>query len=242
MIKEIILAIIQAFTEFLPVSSSGHLAIASKLMDLPQNIFFFTVLHIASLLAVLVYFREEIVKLFKFDKQSKKYIGLLIIGTIPAGIVGGLFGQVFKQAFSSSVSIGVSFLFTGGILFLTKFSKNISSLNLKNSLIIGLAQILALFPGISRSGMTTSFGMLSGIEKQTAGKFSFFLFIPLAIGAMILETGEAYFNFELVLVFLICFVLSYLSISGFFKILRKGYWWIFGIYVWILGLLVLIFM
>jgi undecaprenyl-diphosphatase len=239
MFIELLLAIIQAATEFLPVSSSGHLALFSNLISEP-NIFFFTVLHLASLFAVLIFTRKEIKQLFMFKRQDKKMWLYLIIATIPAVLVGLLFKQVIEQAFSSYFFLGGAFIFTGFVLLLTKIKWIKGKLNAKNSLFIGLFQMLALFPGVSRSGMTVSSGLFSGIDREKAVKFSFLLFVPLALGAVVLEFGQAYFNFSLLFAFILCFVLSLVFLNLLMKIVKKGYFWIFAFYCWFIGIVSLL--
>ncbi len=153
MLNKIILAVIQAATEFLPVSSSGHLALISNLISEP-DLFFFTVLHLASLIAVIIFTRGEIRQLLSFDKKYRKMWIYLIIAIIPAIGIGFLFRNTIEKTFSSLLFVGVAFIFTAAVLFLTKFAKTRTHLNAKNSIIIGLFQALALFPGVSRSGMT----------------------------------------------------------------------------------------
>ena len=237
--EEIFLAIVQAATEFLPVSSSGHLALFSNLISEP-NLFLITALHFASLLAVLIFTRKEIVGLLKFDRQHKNLWIYLLVGTIPAGLFGFFFKDLIENSLSSLLFIGIAFLFTGVVLLLTKFCHVREKINVKNSLIIGLFQVLALFPGVSRSGMTISAAMFSGIEKDKAAKFSFLLFIPLAFGAMILELGEFYFNFSLLVAFVICFVLSLLFLNLLYLIIRRGYFWMFSFYCFFIGMVSLI--
>ncbi len=234
MINEILLAFIQAITEFLPISSSGHLAFLSNIISEP-NLFFFTVLHLASLIAVLIFTRKEIKNLLSFDKKYRRQGIYLIIATIPAVIFGLFFENLIEKSFSSFLFLGIAFLFTGFILFLTKFSSVSSKLNYKNSLFIGLMQALALFPGVSRSGMTISAGLFSGIEKEKAAKFSFLLFIPLALGAFILELNEFYFNWSLLISFIICLVFSLIFLNLLLLIIKKNMFWLFSIYCFILS-------
>ncbi|MDO8622822.1 MAG: undecaprenyl-diphosphate phosphatase, partial [archaeon] len=207
MINEILFAVIQSITEFLPVSSSGHLALVSNLISQP-NLFFFTALHIASLFAILIFTRKEIYSLISFKKEYKKLWIYLIIATIPAALFGFFFNDLIESSFSSYLFLGIAFIFTGIVLFFTRFSKVYSNLNIKNSILIGLFQVVALFPGISRSGMTISAGLFSGIDKEKAAKFSFLLFIPLSIGAFILELGDFYFDIALLVSFVLCTILS----------------------------------
>jgi len=244
MIKEVIFAIVQAFTEFLPVSSSGHLALISDFFSSP-DLFFFTFLHLASLLAVLIFLRKEIYDLIFHPKKNKKIWGYWILATIPAALFGYLFSNLIDNTFSSFFSLGVFFIFTGIILSLTKYTSSYSKLNLKNSFLIGLAQIVALFPGISRSGITISSGLFLGLEREKAIRFSFLLFIPLSIGAFALELFKlkdisSYLNITYLTSFLVCFVFSLLSLILLNIIIKKKYFWVFSFYCWILGIICLI--
>jgi undecaprenyl-diphosphatase len=237
--NEIILAIIQAATEFLPVSSSGHLAIVSNLISEP-NLFFIVTMHLASLLAVLIFTRKELIKLAKFDRESIKYIKFLIIATIPAIIFGLFLKEIIESAFSSFLFIGIAYFFTGTVLAMTKIKTRKSSLNYKNSLFIGLFQALALFPGVSRSGMTISSSLFAGIEKEKAVKFSFILFIPLAIGSALLEVIKINNPIDIstiIIPFFICFVLSLVFLNVLNYIIKKEIFWIFSIYCYILGII-----
>jgi undecaprenyl-diphosphatase len=241
MITEILLAFIQAATEFLPVSSSGHLALASYLLSASPNLFFFTVLHLASLLAVIIFTHKEISSIFRFDEDGRKLLFYLAVATLPAVLFVLFFGDIIKQAFTSMLVVGIGFLITGCILFATKFTHYFSRLGWKNSLFIGIVQMFAIFPGISRSGLSISAGMFSGLKKEGAAKFSFLLFIPLAIGAVVYEFGQAYFSWSLVAAFIICFVLSLLFLNLLYAVVRKGKFWIFAIYCWLIGLATLAF-
>ncbi len=239
MLTEIFLAILQAVTEFLPISSSGHLALFSNLISKP-NIYFFTVLHLASLFAVLIFTRKEIVDILSFKKEDRKFLGFLILATIPAGLAGYFLRGYIERSLSSYLFLGIAFIFTGGILILTKFAKGKRGLDSQSAFFVGLMQVLALFPGVSRSGMTISASLFSGIEKEKAAKFSFLLFIPLVFGAMILETGKFYFSWSLVASFFVCLVLSVLFLDILLKVIKKGYFWIFGFYCFAIGIFSLV--
>lgn len=240
MANSILLAIVQAATEFLPISSSGHLALVGNLIN-TTDLFLITILHIASLLAILIFTRKEIFELLSFKKQYRKLWLYLIIATIPAVIFGFFFKNFIEKVLSSFLFLAIAFMFTGFIILLTKIKTKKSELNYKNSFIIGLFQMIALLPGVSRSGMTISSAMFSGIKREKAMKFSFLLFIPLAIGAMILETGNFYFNTTLAIAFIICFILSLVFLNLLYLIVRKGYFWIFSIYCFIIGITSLVF-
>ena len=244
MLEGIFLAIIQAATEFLPLSSSGHLAFVSKLISEP-NIFFFTALHGASLFAVIIFTRKEITHLFRFDEGYGKMWLCLIIATLPAVLLGFFFRDRIKEAFSSFLFIGIAFIFTAGILFSTKFKRMDSAkISLRDALIIGLLQALALFPGISRSGLTISAALLLGIDKEKAIKFSFLLFIPLSFGAFManaLASNEAmngalsYLSASLLTFFLVCLVMSLIFLKMMLNIVKKGKIWVFSIYCFSIG-------
>jgi len=235
MLNEIFYGFIQALTEFLPVSSSGHLAFFSNLISSP-NLFFFTVLHLASLIAVLIFTRKEIIFLLKFSKESRKLWLYLIIATIPAGLIGVLFNNYIEAAFSSFLFLAIAFAFTGLILFSTRKSKGKEQLTFRSSLRIGFMQVLALFPGVSRSGMTISAALLQGIDRERAAKFSFLLFIPLSLGAFVLELKGFYFDYSLLLGFIVCTLFSILFLYLLTKIIVKGKFWYFSFYCWLISI------
>lgn len=241
MLKEISLALIQAATEFLPISSSGHLALIANINSQP-DLFLFTVLHMASLLAVVIFTRKEIMKLL--DLRSKEHVkmwGYLIIATIPAGLFGFLFRHLIEQTFSSLLFIGIAFFFTGFILLGTKLARVNSNMNGRNALIIGLFQLLALFPGVSRSGMTISAALYMGIQREEAAKFSFLLFIPLSIGAFVLELNtNVHFDLALLAAFFTCLVMSVVFLHLLLFLIKKRKFWTFSIYCFVAGIVSLI--
>lgn len=231
MINEILLAIIQGITEFLPVSSSGHLALLSNIISEP-NLFFMVVMHFASLLAIIIFFKTDLIKLSNFTKSENwHWYKIILIGILPAGLVGFFFSDLIDLALNSYFFIGTGFLITTLILLSSKLrngkKKNIS---IYDSLIIGIAQIIALFPGVSRSGTTTSVGIMRKINPSDAGKFSFLLFIPLMIGAMIFKLDEFYFDFNLIIAFAVCFLVSLGSLKLFFNILKNNKLWLFAVW------------
>ncbi|MFC1653538.1 undecaprenyl-diphosphate phosphatase [Patescibacteria group bacterium] len=184
----IALGIIQGVTEFLPVSSSGHLVIFQIILGIKEPPIFFDVLvHIATLFAVLIYFRKSILKI------DKKTIGLIIIGTIPAVVVGLAIKPIIESIFSSLWIVGFGLIYTGTIMASTKKlinNKTTEGNSPKKALIIGLFQSLALIPGISRSGSTVFAGLKNNLSKKDSFEFSFILAIPAILGALILEVLE----------------------------------------------------
>ena len=249
MIIELILAVIQAATEFLPVSSSGHLALFSILFNNNPDLLFITLLHAASLFAVLIFVHKEIVELLRFDKWAIRLWIYIIFATIPGAFVGYFLKDRIEGAFSSALFFGLAFLFTGTIILLTKIPRQKKILSLKSSVLIGLFQAIALFPGVSRSGMTVSGGLFNGLEKEKAAKFSFLLFIPLSLGALLLEMIEFYAGdivlnipiHTIVISLILCAVLSLLFLNLLMHFIKKDKFWMFSFYCYAIGLLCLVF-
>jgi len=243
--KIIYLAILQGITEFLPISSSGHLAIAKHFLKFEtQSLSIDIFLHFGSLLAIFLFFFKEIKKIFLTDNRN--ILLYIFIGIIPAGIIGLLFKNYIESNLLELKYIGFFYLFSAFILLATFFKKRkneYSSLNYYNSLIIGLIQIFALLPGISRSGSTIATGLLLNIEPIVAGKFSFFMAIPLIFGAVlkdILDFNFTSINFvEILIGIFISFIVSYLTLKILFLILKKNRFGFFGFYCLILSLTIL---
>src|SRR3989344_5172057 len=178
--KALIIALVQGITEWLPVSSSGHIALAENLLNYPQSLEFEVALHFGTLMAVFVYFGKDITDIIKevlrlnFKSENGKLSIYLLIATIPAVIIGFFLEKISYSIFSNLTLTSLGFAVTGILLIITSLSKKQNrKLNNKKSLIIGLAQVFALFPGVSRSGATISTGILSGLNEKNAAKFSF---------------------------------------------------------------------
>lgn len=194
----ILLAVIQGLTEFLPVSSSGHLVLTQHFLGaLEGDIFFDIVLHVGTLGSVMVVYRREILRLLRFDKPAIGYIVSLIIGTLPAVVVGLAAKDTIESLFHSPLFAAGGLLVTALILFSTKFSKD-SAGNLPEpwepsavppikALFIGIAQSIAILPGISRSGSTIATSLWIGLPRAEAARFSFLLSIPAIGGALVLQ-------------------------------------------------------
>jgi undecaprenyl-diphosphatase len=235
MLIEVFLAIVQAATEFLPISSSGHLALFSNLFS-EVDLFFFVILHLASLLAVVVFTRHEIYKLATFKKSYRKMWLYLLVGIIPAGLAGLFLKDYFEGLASNYLFLAGSFFFTGLILIGTKNFKSKKKIGYSSALAMGLMQVLALFPGISRSGMTISAGLFSGVSKKEAFRFSFLMLIPLTLGAVVLSWSTAFFNLALLISFIVCFITSLAFLKLLEFILMEDYFWVFGIYCFVMSL------
>jgi undecaprenyl-diphosphatase len=213
-IQAIILGIVQGLTEFLPISSSGHLVLVPKILGITypnaaSAVSFDTILHLGTLVAVIGFFWKDILKIImallssirdifngKFktglkDDSFKKLTWLLVIGTIPAGLAGVLFQKQFEALFNSVIAVGFFLLITGILLWAAERvktgHKKVDDISFKNALVIGIFQAFAIAPGISRSGATISAGLFSGLERDLAARYSFLLSIPAITGATIVQ-------------------------------------------------------
>ncbi len=194
-IEAIILGIVQGLTEFLPVSSSGHLEITKVILgdnSVPEESLMMTVvLHAATAFSTIVIFRKEILEiilgLFQFKNNDQfKYSLKIVLSMLPAAAVGVLFEDQIDQLFGGQIMlVGFMLLLTGALLFLADKAKStLKPVNFKNAFIIGIAQAIAILPGISRSGATISTSVLLGIDRERAARFSFLMVVPLILGKM----------------------------------------------------------
>lgn len=192
MLDAIIWGLIQGLTEFLPVSSSGHLVLIPALLDRPgPDLATNAMLHLGTLGAVLVYYRADISGMATFDRPARKLITLILIGTIPAVVLGFLFEDKIEEFVSEPTKVAFMLIVTGVILLATTQlrlgDRRTEDIGPLDGLLTGLAQSLALIPGISRSGMTISAGLARGMERTEAARFAFLLGIPVIAGAGSLE-------------------------------------------------------
>lgn len=259
-----ILGLIQGFTEPIPVSSSGHLVIFNSILNVEafQDLNFEIFVNFGSFLAISFFYRKEIIDIIKDfflyiktkDKKysiNYKYAWLIVIGTIPAGIVGFLFKDLIESIGSVKI-VGISLLITSLMLFLVKDlkgKKEKEDMSFKDALVVGLFQVIALFPGISRSGSTLVGGMSRNLERKTAFKYSFMLYLPISIATMILGIKDVIENpisSSLVLPYILGSIVScivtYFSIQWFMNIMEKGKLKYFVYYCFIAGLLTILFL
>ena len=250
LLDAIILGAIQGITEFLPISSSGHLVLGQALLGivLPGNEFE-VITHLGTLLSVFCIFWTDIIKLISGirDIKTKKYILYLTIATIPAVVVGLTSKSFISVLFESIHLVSISLIFTGLILFLSqKLIQRSETMTIKKGFLIGLSQAIAIIPGISRSGMTISMGLALGISGKEAAKFSFLLAIPAITGAGILTLMDTSFSTmtipasSLIAAFLSSFIIGYLSLKWLFGLLESGKFHLFGYYCILIGLLTLV--
>lgn len=250
--QQLIYAIVQGVTEFLPISSSGHLAILQNIfgeVDLSFDIF----LHLATLLAILVYFNKEIGNIIgdflaiRRRSQNFKLAIYLLIGTLPLVLLLPIRDQI-EALFSNMIIIALGFITTGFFLFaaflIQKNAKKLGNkkrIDVKTSLFTGIVQAIAAIPGISRSGSTISTSMIMGVKKEEALKFSFMLAIPAIAGASLLEVDKVTFSISLILPFLVCFLTGLASIYLFMKVIKERNFQYFAYYCWLLALLIILF-
>jgi len=243
----IILGVLQGLTEFLPISSSGHLVLAQAVLKVKQaGVSFEVLVHLGSLLAVVVYFRAAILRLFQSLWRAdltveRKLVIYIIIGTIPAVVAGLLLKDFFESAFSNPVMTSVMLLVTGVILVATRFVKpGAKQVSLPSAIIMGIGQALAILPGISRSGTTISAGMFTGTQPSRAAEFSFLLAIPAILGAVVLKLGDlASIDSSLVMQYSVgvvtTFVASLFAVYAVLKVIKKGKFVYFGYYCFAAG-------
>ena len=246
--EKIFLGIIQGLTEFLPVSSSAHLAIFGKMVK-DLDLGFFTLLHLGTLLAVVWFLRKYLVELailfFKLDKKAWKIFVYVVISTIPAAFFGFVFNNKIENIFGKSKLIAVFLLITGGVLILSDLKKegalDIQKLGVFNALVIGLFQSFALFPGISRSGMTLVAGLLIGLKREETVKYSFLISIPAILGAFVFESGNLKADTWSILGFLSSAVVGFVALH-FLKLLTiKRKLRYFAYYCWIIAAIIFVF-
>lgn len=251
-IKSIILGIVQGLAEFLPVSSSGHIELFKALFNVDfgkDNLLFTSLIHGATVLSTIVVFRKDILEIikdvFKFKmNESTKFVLYIIVSMLPVLIVGLFFKDFVEQFFNQNILlVGFMLLLTGVLLLLTKFvASKQKEISYRNAFIIGLAQAIAVLPGISRSGATISTGLLLGIDKAKMAKFSFLMVIPPILGAMLLdlkdfaEQGSSNISAgELIGGFLAAFFTGLLACQIMIKIVKQGKIQYFAYYCFLVG-------
>lgn len=266
-IQSAVLGFIQGVSEFLPISSSGHLIIAPWIFNWEDpGLFFDVALHFGTLLAVIAYFYKEWIIIFKLAlKKSYKlpvcrrgrqatsyklqanFLWIIIIATIP-GVLAGLFLEnLAETVFRNPLLIAFNLFFWGLILFLAddyfKHNRSLKKINFTDGVLIGLAQALAIVPGTSRSGITITAGLARGLDRVTSARFSFLMLTPIVFGASLLKIKELISGFDLAMALgIICSAVSgYLAIKYLIKFVEKSNYKIFFWYRLVLAALILIF-
>ncbi len=269
-IHAVILGVIQGLTEFLPVSSSGHLVIFQYFFGFESAMVSFDIsVHIGTLLAVVIVFRAEILKIIIsvfcllklsgnkercFDYINKnseiKLVLLIAAGSVPTGIIGLLFHKFVDKFFTSIFITGAMLIITGFLLWGTKYikknDKNIENFSIKGALFIGMVQGIAILPGISRSGSTIAAGLFLGLNREVAAKYSFLLSIPAIIGAEILSLKNFYgspqvsFNIT-ILGIVVSFIVGLYALKVLLYFVRQGDLYYFSFYCWFVGIAALLY-
>ena len=268
-LQGIIIGIVQGLTEFLPVSSSAHLIFAQEFLGVNQpGIAFDVLLHLGTLIAVISYFFKDIIEMIKAffgsildifkgkfkegfkEDPYKKLAWMVIIGTIPVGIMGILFKSEIEAIFSSLTIPALFLLITGVLLYVSQRvnvgQKDIKDSSIKEAILVGIGQACALIPGLSRSGTTIATGLLIGLDKEFAAKFSFLLAIPAIMGATLVHLKDIGAGFDAnlisyVLGFLAALISGYLAISILLKLIKEKSLDIFAFYCWIVGAIILVY-
>jgi len=253
--EAVLLGLVQGITEFLPVSSSGHLVVLEHLWKLPaeSRLPLATMLHGATVLAVIFYFAPLLARLIRglwardaeWRSSSRRMVGFVVLASIPAGIVGVAFGDLIDRAFSSPLLVGLMLLVTGGVLFGTRYARPRSETGGIKALLVGVAQAIAVLPGISRSGATIASGLYFGMERKQAFEFSFLLAVPAITGAFLMEVRKvdlAVLNPTALaagMVTAFAAGLAALYLLGRVVVGKKLHW--FAFYCWLAGLAVILF-
>lgn len=270
LVYAIFMGIIQGLTEFLPVSSSGHLVILQQLLGLEEvGLGFNLILHIGTLVAVSIYYRKDLFLLFKeffsllkdvltkgkSDIRANEHrllLVMLFIAILPTAAIGFLFNDLFESLFKTSYIVGYTLIITGIILWISNYlpvgSKHAKDMTLKDALFVGLVQGAAITPGISRSGSTIFAGLATGFTRDLATRFSFLLSIPAILAAVVLEGPEIIKEVSaignvlpVVSGFIASAVSGYLAIDLLISILKRQKLQYFSYYCWIVGGLTIIY-
>jgi undecaprenyl-diphosphatase len=250
-LEAFVLGLIQGLTEFLPISSTGHLYLGRHLFGLDEaGLFLDTMLHIGTLLAVFIIYKEEL--LYILRKPFSKFTFLLVVGTIPAVVIGLLFKDYFEEISKTGVTIGWEFLITGLFLWFVDGIKNgykrMEDITYTDAFVIGTFQAAAIFPAISRSGLTIVAALIRKLDRETAAYFSFLLSIPAIAGAIVLQSVDlVQGNVEnisvsaLIVGTISSALFGYLAVKWMISYLKKHSLKVFALYVWILGFVIIAF-
>ena len=254
-LKTIILGIIQGITEWLPISSTGHLKITEQYLGLKAPILFDVTLHIGTLIVVLAFFRKDILEILKalknldFKTETGRLIPLITVGTIPTALIGLIFGTPIENTFKTATPIAAAFIICGLILYPTKTTKEkTGKITYLDAILIGTAQGIAIIPGISRSGTTIATALLLGIKREKAFKFSFLLSIPAIIGAFTLKLYEEQSQLatssmgwtETIVGAVIAMIVGYLALKLLWKITAKRKLHLFAFYCWTIAIILIV--
>jgi len=251
LIEVFILAVIQGLTEWLPVSSSGHLVIIQKVLGLSPPLILDVMLHVGTLFGVLTVFRNDILDIIKalikrdFGTDAGKLALFITVGSVPIAIIGFVFYDILESLFSNLPAVGLTLLITGCVLVFSEKRPGNKKMGILDSILIGLAQGVAIIPGSSRSGVTVATGLLRKIDKATAFRYSFLLSVPAVIGATVMESKDLVAgNVDAVPLFLgaiISMIVGYASLKLVQKIVMNEKFHLFAYYCWTVGIAIIFF-
>ena len=252
--EAVVLGIVQGATEFLPVSSSGHLVLTQQLLGITiPGVLFEVAVHVATLVSILLVYRERVARLvtgsLRGEAESLGYVGLLVVATIPAGVLGLFFKDRIEAIFDDPAVAGVAFLVTGFLLWSTRAAMKrdpAAHPALRVAVIMGLAQAFALIPGISRSGTTVVAGLWAGVAGREAAAFSFLMAVPAIAGAAVLQIPDlqaaALPAGPLLAGSVAAAITGVLAIRSFVVLLQKQAFHRFAYYLWPLGVGFLVYL
>ena len=251
LIEALFLAVVQGLTEWMPVSSSGHLVITQTVLGLNPPLIFDVMLHVGTLIVVLTVFRNDIADIIKavikrdFETEEGKLALFIVVGSVPIAITGFIFYDFFKSLFSNLVAVGLALIITGSVLFFSEKRIGNRKMGIIDSLLIGLAQAVTIIPGISRSGITVATGLLRKIDKTKAFRYSFLLSVPAVIGATVMESRDLVLgNMDMAPLFLgatISMIVGYGSLKLLQKIVMNEKFHLFAYYCWTVGITIILF-
>lgn len=251
LLQSTILGFIQGITEWLPISSTGHLRIAEHSFALTIPALFDVLLHVGTLFVTLVYFRKAIWDVLKalakrdFKSEDGKLIPLIIIGTVPTVLIGFFYGNELDMTLSTTLFLGIGFVISGFVLYASKFGKeNKQEISYIDALIIGTMQGIAIIPSVSRSGFTIVAALLLGIRREQAFKFSFLLSIPSIIGALGLTVYQQHSELalagvgltEIIVGVVVSIIVGFFALKLLWRALASRKFYIFAFYCFILGI------
>lgn len=251
-----ILSIIQGLTEWLPISSTGHLEIFRHLLNSTIPALFEIILHIGTLSAVLLFFRKDVKNLLvalahlDFKTENGQLIPLIAVATLPTAILGVAYFELAENVFQNILPVAVAFILCGTLLYISKISKEkADNITYLMAIAIGIAQGIATVPGISRSGATIAVALLLGIKREKAFKFSFLLSIPAILGALLFTFYKQHDQLfaagigwaDILVGLVVTMIVGYLALKLLWKVVLNKKFHLFAFYCWLLGALILAF-
>jgi undecaprenyl-diphosphatase len=255
LLQTIILGFIQGLTEWLPISSTGHLRLTEHFFSLKVPLLFDVMLHVGTLIVTLFFFRKDIKNILgalakgDFKTKNGKLIPLIIVGTLPTALVGVIFSNAIEAFFSDLLPIAAAFVICGIVLYSSKIgNESKTSIGYLEALAIGTAQGIALIPGLSRSGLTIAVALLLGIKREKAFRFSFLLSVPAIIGALGLtfytqHDALALAGVEWTEIFagiIVSMIIGYFALKLLKKIVADKKFYLFAFYCWLLSIMLIV--